>query len=82
MTAPKISGPLKIGLIAAALGILFALIGIARGVVPLRFASIVMALLISGGSWGIVVWAIATAAFDVEQDLTEIDPKSGKLKLP
>lgn len=82
MTAPKISGPLKIGLIAAALGILFAIIGIARGVVPLRFASIVMALLISGGSWGIVVWAIATAAFDVEQDLAETDPKSEKLKLP
>ncbi len=66
-----LSGPLKAGLIAAAIGIIFAIIGMARGMVPLRFASIIMALLISGGSWGIVVWAIATAVADVEHDLID-----------
>ncbi|RME85649.1 MAG: hypothetical protein D6775_02265, partial [Caldilineae bacterium] len=62
----QLSGPLKIGLVAAALGILLALIGIARGTVPTNILSIFMALLISGGSWGLVAWAIATAMYDVE----------------
>jgi len=66
-----LSGPLKAGLIAAAIGIIFAIIGMARGIVPLRFASIFMAMLISGGSWGIVVWVIATAVADVEHDLAD-----------
>jgi len=72
MNFKPLSGPLKIGLSAAALGILFALIGIFRGVVPARAASILMAILISGGSWGIVAWAIASATYDVEQDISEI----------
>lgn len=67
----RLSGPLKVGLIAALLGILLAIIGIARGSVPLNFLSILLALLISGGSWGIVAWAIATAARDVEQDVSD-----------
>ncbi len=64
-----LSGPLKVGLIAALLGILLAVVGIARGTVPLNFLSILLALLISGGSWGVVAWAIATAARDVEEDV-------------
>ena len=78
MKRKTLSLPSKIALIAAALGILFVLIGIARGVVPLRLPSILMALLIGGGSWGIVAWTIASAAFAVEQDLTAAndDPES------
>ncbi|NOZ70447.1 MAG: hypothetical protein GXP38_00805 [Chloroflexi bacterium] len=73
MKLKNLRGPLKVGLIAASIGILFAVIGIFRGVVPPRAASILMAILISGGSWGIVAWAIATAAYDVEHDISEID---------
>ncbi|MDW8318348.1 MAG: hypothetical protein RMN53_10960 [Anaerolineae bacterium] len=62
-------GPVKIGLIAAGLALGLALIGIARGNVPLNPLSIALALLISAGSWGIVAWAVATAAADVEDDL-------------
>jgi hypothetical protein len=69
----RLSGPLKIGLIAAALGLLLAIIGIARGNVPLNPLSIALALLISGGSWGLVAWAVATAAADVDADLAETD---------
>jgi len=63
------SAPLKIGLGAAAVGLLLAVIGIARGQVPLHPVSILLALLISGGMWGLVAWAIATAAVDVETDV-------------
>lgn len=66
-----LSGPVKIGLAAAAIAMVLVLIGIARGNVPLNPLSIVMALVISGGSWGLVAWAIATAARDVESDLAE-----------
>ena len=59
------------GLICAALGMLLAIVGIIRGNVPLNPVSILLALLISGGSWGVVSWAITTAVVDVEHDLAE-----------
>lgn len=69
----RLSLPLRIGLIAAAIAILLALIGIARGNVPLNPLSILLALLISGGAWGLVAWAVATAAVDVESDVAEVE---------
>ncbi len=63
--------PLKVGLGFAAAGVVLAIVGIARGNVPLNAWSIFLALVISGGSWGIVSWAIATAAVDVESDIAE-----------
>ena len=64
-----LSGPMKVGLGFAAAGILLAIIGIIRGNVPANFISISLALLISGGTWGLVSWAVATAAHDVERDV-------------
>jgi len=32
-----------------------------------------MAIIISGGTWGLVSWAIATAAVDVERDVAEAE---------
>lgn len=64
----RLSLPLKIGLAAAALAVILVLIGIARGNVPLNPASILLALVISAGSWGLVAWAVAAAAVDVEND--------------
>lgn len=61
--------PLRIGLICAALGIILALVGIARGNVPLNPLSVFLAPLISGGTWGVVSWAVATAVVDVERDV-------------
>ncbi len=69
----RLSGPLKIGLVAAALGMALAIVGIARGNVPLNVTSVALALLISGVSWGVVAWAVATAAKDVESDLAEAE---------
>lgn len=60
---------LRVGLIFAAAGIVLAIVGIARGTVPANPLSILLALLISGGSWGVVSWAVTTAVVDVERDV-------------
>lgn len=70
---PQLSLPLKIGLTFGAIGILLTVVGILRGNVPLHPASIGMALLIGGGFWFLVSWAVATAAVDVENDLTAVE---------
>jgi hypothetical protein len=67
----KISLPLKVGLAFALVAMLLAVVGIVRGIVPANPLSILLALLISGGSWGLVSWAVATAAVDVERDVAE-----------
>ena len=64
---------MKIGLAAAAIAAVLVIIGIIRGNVPLNPLSILLALLISAGSWGLVAWAIATAAADVESDIAEAE---------
>ena len=65
--------PLRVGLIFALAGITLAVVGIIRGNVPLNPVSIVLALGISGLSWGVVSWAIATAVMDVEGDIAAGD---------
>ena len=67
----RLSLPVRVGLICAALGIILALIGIVRGNVPPNPLSITLALLISGGAWGVVSWAVATAVVDVEGDVAQ-----------
>lgn len=67
----KLSTPVKIGLIAGGLGLLLTVVGILRGNVPPNPASIGMALLIGGGVWFLVAWAVASAAVDVEGDVEE-----------
>ena len=64
----KLSGPVRVGLVAAALAIVLTLVGVARGMVPLHPANIGMALFIGAGSWFLVAWAVAAAAQDVETD--------------
>ena len=67
---------MKIGLAAAAIAAVLVIIGIIRGNVPLNPVSILLALLISAGSWGLVAWAIATAAVDVEADVAEAEAEA------
>jgi hypothetical protein len=67
----RLAAPMRIGLAFAGLGLILALVGIARGNVPLNPLSIFLALLISAGGWGIVSWAVATAVVDVERDVAE-----------
>jgi putative Mn2+ efflux pump MntP len=69
----RISPALRVGLIFGAIGLALTVVGIVRGNVPMNPASIAMALLIGGGVWFLVSWAVATAAVDVESDLAQSD---------
>lgn len=69
----RLSLPLRIGLAAAGVAMALAIVGVVRGNVPANPLSIGLALLISGGSWGLVAWAVATAALDVEADIAEAE---------
>jgi hypothetical protein len=70
----RLGAPLRIGLGFALAGIILAVIGIIRGNVPPNPLSIFLALAISGLSWGVVSWAVATAVMDVERDIAEDEP--------
>ncbi len=71
----RLSGPLKIGLFFGGLAIEMAVAGLIKGsaTAPLTARSLFMAIIISGGTWGLVSWAIATAAVDVERDVAEAE---------
>jgi len=70
----RLNGPTKIGLVCAAIGILLTIIGIFRDpTTPVNAWSLGMGALISGGTWGLVSWAIATAAVEVERDVAEAE---------
>lgn len=69
----RISPAVRIGIIFGLIGIALTVVGIARGNVPPHPASILVALLIGGGVWFVVSWAVATAATDVEQDVQNGD---------
>ncbi len=65
----RLSIPVLVGIAFGLAGILLTLVGILRGNVPMHPANIAVALLIGGGVWFIVTWAVATAAVTVEDDL-------------
>jgi hypothetical protein len=70
----RLDGPLKIGLSFALLGIVLTIIGIFRDpTTPVTAWSLGVGSLISGGVWGLVSWAIATAAVEVEADVTQAE---------
>jgi hypothetical protein len=68
-----LSTPVRIGLICGLIGLALTVVGIGRGNVPLHPANIAVALLIGGGVWFVVSWAVATAALDVEHDRQDGD---------
>jgi hypothetical protein len=67
----RIGLPVKVGLAFALVAMTLAAVGIVRGVVPSDPLSIFLALLISGASWGLVSWAVTTAAIDVEREVED-----------
>ncbi len=68
-THRRVSLPIKIGLVFGALGLVLTIVGIFRGQVPMAPANIAVALLLGGGVWFIIAWAVATAAVDVETEV-------------
>lgn len=75
----KLGTPVRVGIGFALAGLALTVVGIVRGNVPANPASVAMALLIGGGVWFVVSWAVATAAVDVESDIATADeaPDSG-----
>jgi hypothetical protein len=71
----RLSGPVKIGIFFGGLAIVMAVVGLIKGsaTAPLTARSLIMAIVISGGTWGLVSWAIATAAVDVERDVADAE---------
>jgi len=63
----QLGGPVKIGLVLGLIGALLTVIGLLMGnLAPLTARSLVLGVILGGGSWGVVSWAIATVAADVE----------------
>ncbi len=69
----KLSMPVKIGLGFGLIGLLLTVIGILRGNVPPHPANIAVALLLGGGVWFVISWAVATATVDVENDIQDAE---------
>jgi hypothetical protein len=78
----RLNGPLKIGLSFALLGIVLTIVGIFRDpTTPVTAWSLGIGSLISGGTWGLVSWAIATAAVEVEQDVRQAEAEAGQTEV-
>jgi hypothetical protein len=65
----QMGGPVKIGLVLGLIGALLTVIGLLMGnLAPLTVRSLLLGVVLGGGSWGVVSWAIATVASDVEAE--------------
>ena len=79
----RLNGPTKIGIGFAVVGILLTIIGIFRDpTTPVNAWSLGMGALIAGGTWGVVSWAIATAAVEVERDVAEAEETAQEGETP
>lgn len=68
----RLSGPTKVGLTFFCIAVALSLFGIVRNPdTPVTVQSVLIATMISGVVWGIIAWAIATAAMDVEEEIEE-----------
>ena len=65
----QLGGPVKIGLVLGLIGALLTVIGLLMGnLAPLTARSLILGVLLGGGSWGVVSWAIAAVAADADAD--------------
>ena len=61
----RLSGAAQIGLMLGALGAVLTVVGLVAGnLAPLTVRTLLLGILLGGGSWGVVSWAIAAAASD------------------
>jgi hypothetical protein len=68
----QLGGPVKIGLALGLLGALLTVTGLLLGnLAPLTLRSLLLGIVLGGGGWGVVSWAIASAATDVMADLDD-----------
>lgn len=63
-------GPVLVGVIAALIAIGLSVFGMIRNPegVPINLRSLLLVIVLAGGSWGLIAWAIATAAVEAGKD--------------
>jgi hypothetical protein len=63
-------GPVLVGVIAALIAIGLSVFGMIRNPegVPINLRSLLLVVVLAGGSWGLIAWAIATAAVEAGKD--------------
>ncbi len=63
-------GPVLVGVIAALIAIGLSVFGMVRNpdTTPLNLRSLLLVVVLAGGSWGLIAWAIATAAIEAGKD--------------
>jgi hypothetical protein len=65
----RLSRPVQIGLALGLIGALLTVVGLFTGsFASLTLRSVVLGIVLSGGSWGVVSWAVASAAGDALAD--------------
>ncbi|MDQ4074831.1 MAG: hypothetical protein M3220_01150 [Chloroflexota bacterium] len=70
----RLSGPVKVGLTFFLIAVVLSMVGILRNPdTPATMQTILIATVISGVTWGLISWAVATAVVDVEEDIEERD---------
>jgi hypothetical protein len=69
-------GPAAVGLVFAIVAIVLTLVGLGRAH-NLSVRNILLAVVLCGGIWGLVSWAIATAVVQVEEDVASRADKDG-----
>lgn len=68
----RLSGPVKVGLVFFLIAVVLSVAGIVRNPdTPATAQTILIATTISGLTWGLIAWAIATAVVDVEEEIEE-----------
>ena len=67
-----LSGPALVGVLFAALAIILAWVGLWREH-NLSLRNILLGVVLGGGTWGLISWAIATAVAQVEEDIASDD---------
>jgi len=70
----KLNGPLKVGLTFATIAVILTIVGVFKDPgTPVNAWTLIVGSLISGATWGLVSWAIATATVAVENDASDAD---------
>ena len=64
----RLSGPVVVGVFFALLAVVLSLVGLGREN-NLSLRNIGLAIVLGGGTWGLISWAIATAVAQVEEDV-------------
>ena len=73
----RLGGPVKIGLVVGLIGAVLTVIGLfTTHFAPLTWRSLLLGILLGGGSWGVVSWAIAAAAADATADAPDTPPNT------